>query len=132
MHFSFLPAAPVQRNLFEAIKAASLAAGGQGSEEVEEESAEVKREVDRAPPSSALTPNATPLVAIYMVVVLYLLRQAMVWWVTSTRVAESPESGNLLQLSRRMDALEVEIKAVRSTLQEALDLLKAQQVQQEL
>lgn len=121
----------MQRNLFEAIKAACLAANGQEAEEMEDEPTVSPGEVvesDQVPSTiMSVSYNSAFLVGC-VAVVLYLL-----WsWLSRPReesmsdTAVTRPSDEILNIGRRMDDLEVEIKAIQYTLNEVLVLLKAQ------
>jgi hypothetical protein len=127
-------ATPVQRNLFEAIKAACIAASGQDAEAMTEE--EVAQEVEgdveakalAAGTASTALPQSSTLLAGFVIVSLYFLWRTWVWWSQSPGAAFVPtESHDLQRLGRRMDDLEVEIKLIQITLAEMMELLKAQQ-----
>jgi hypothetical protein len=127
-------ATPVQKNLFEAIKAACIAASGQEVEAVTEDEVtqDVKEDVDAK--ALAVGTGATPLphssavLAGFVFVAVYFLWRTWARWSTSTGAAFVPsEASDLQHLGRRMDDLEIEIKVIQSTLAEMMELLKAQQ-----
>jgi hypothetical protein len=122
-------ATPVHRSLFETIKAACVAAGG---EEVEEAEKEVIKGIVAAPetagPVSLASHSAILFACFAFLIVLFLLWRVL-FRQSASAVVVSPPSQDLLHLGRRIDDLEVEIKAVQTTLNEVLTLLKSQQQQ---
>jgi hypothetical protein len=128
-----MTATPVQRNLFEAIKAACIAASGQDVDATAEEEAtqDVKDDVEvkalAAGTANTALPQSSNLLVGFAMITLYVLWRFWVRWSNSTGATfASTKSLDLQHLGRRMDDLEVEIKLIQTTLAEMMELLKAQ------
>jgi len=117
---------PVQKKLFETITEACVAAGGEG---VEEEVAVHEVPVVKPPDKSANLSVPESLEKYAIVAVGIVVLWAVLWrfFSRSKRTTDfAMLSGEIENISRRMDQMESEIRLVKDTLNEVLALLKEQ------
>lgn len=117
---------PVQKKLFETITEACVAAGGEG---VEEEVTEQEVPVVKPPDTSAnlSAPESFEKYAIVAVGIVVLWAVLWRFFSRSSRATDfSMLSGEMENISRRMDQMESEIRLVKDALNEVLALLKEQ------
>lgn len=126
----FKTAAPVHKSLFETVKKACVAAGGEGVEEAEEVEEEKPTAAVSEPSEGGLVAtmlkdisfdNYTIAACAAMVVFVFLWR----WLFRGTSI-EPPSAQFVEEIAHRMEGMESEIRALRATMDEILVLMKAQ------
>jgi len=121
--FIRVSAAPVHKSLFDTVKAACVAAGGEGVEEPEEEEVEEKAPVAKVEGAFGFIRRNPGMVACGASIIVFVLWRTV--FSGSGPVDRTPRSSpDVMLLNNRIDALDGEIKAVRATLDEILAILK--------